>query len=150
MHANRTALHEFDTQHNIMSGFTFNTWAFSAKERRSVRDRHQPSLGKRDYTVLECPYCDEEVLVLTSSYAAQLPRRVSEHLETCSCYHWSVQPTSRSRKLPSKPTGSESTVYTQLTIGTGFNLVPSTTPTATPASSRITAETSLFSWRAGF
>ena len=88
-----------------------------------MRDRHQPSLGKRDYTVLECPYCDEEVLVLTSSYAAQLPRRVSEHLEICSCYHWSVQPTSRSRKLQSKPTGNESTVYTQLTIGTGFNLV---------------------------
>eukprot|EP00966_Prymnesium_polylepis_P016306 375933-Prymnesium_polylepis.1 len=73
--------------------------------------------------VLECPYCSCEVFVRSSSYSAQLPCRVNEHLQTCESYHWSVQPTPRSRKLSTKPSGNESTIYTQLNIGDGLNLV---------------------------
>ena len=105
-----------------MSSLTFGAWAFTFKERREVADRHTRK-AKREYIVLECPYCDDEVLVAADNYTSNRPRRVHEHLCVCDHYHWTVPKCSRSRQLTAnKPIGREVNTYTQLNLGAGLKL----------------------------
>ena len=69
-------------------------------------DRHTP-LGKKTrlYTVLECGYCKEEILILAGKEEQQRPRRVYEHLQRCESYLASPTPPPQKRKTPSRDCG---------------------------------------------
>jgi hypothetical protein len=64
------------------------------------------------YKLVECPYCEEVVHVLASSFESQLPIRVNVHLQNCAEYPYSVPrlPGSRSLRLERKPYGKQRTL----------------------------------------
>lgn len=80
-------------------------------------DRARPSVT-REYTTVECAYCDGDVFVPSSSFESSLPRRMHCHLQACPEFHWDLAPLRRSRALSVKPCGAERSLV-QLNLGKG-------------------------------
>lgn len=93
--------------------------------RRMMRPRAfvtKPSRARptndRLYALLPCPYCQDDIEVPASGFDSWAARRIHDHLEHCSGYHWDVPTLRRSRKRDGqKPCGRERHGRLQLAIG---------------------------------